>query len=318
MSGTIVDDRVCSTFSSINPCRVNCRLRDRILWDDTRWLGGSTCLGSTDETSNSVRWRSRWRMCWLPSMSGHIGLEAAKRPQQSRWILVSQINQFHDQRGANELRSGYGAVPSLDSHSTGQRAVQSDSPKRHRSAGHGRCSSSKKPDVCLIEWISTIISVSQDIWEQSRQGTMELLREVLWTWNESLHNFWTGCLSSRLLINCLQFASIVLAYCWAKDRGLNVAAIVFAATAFYVYRYLDDDCHRVSVLASNTNVSKYWFVIMIEIGHWTHCEFGIRVGQSVFGQRYIVVWIFLRIQPESGLHQVSWVRMKLIVICLFV
>lgn len=88
---------------------------------------------------------------------------------------------------------------------------------------------------------------SKDIWEQSRQGTMELVREVLWSWNESLHDLWTSILSNRLLINCLQFAAIAFVYVWAKERGLNVAVIVLAVTAFYVYRYLDAECHRVCI-----------------------------------------------------------------------
>lgn len=88
----------------------------------------------------------------------------------------------------------------------------------------------------------------QDIWEQSKQGTMELVREVLWSWNESLHNCWTAIVTNRLLANVLQFGAIVLGYLWAKQRGMNVALIVFAVTAFYVYRYLDGECHRVSML----------------------------------------------------------------------
>lgn len=76
---------------------------------------------------------------------------------------------------------------------------------------------------------------------------MELVREVLWSWNESLHDLWTSILSNRLLINCLQFAAIAFVYVWAKERGLNVAVIVLAVTAFYVYRYLDAECHRVCI-----------------------------------------------------------------------
>lgn len=80
---------------------------------------------------------------------------------------------------------------------------------------------------------------------------MELVREVLWTWNESLHNFWTSLLTNRLITNCLQFTAIALAYMWAKDRGYNMAVIVVAVTAFYVYVYLDAECHRVRTHSFN-------------------------------------------------------------------
>lgn len=100
-----------------------------------------------------------------------------------------------------------------------------------------------------IQIVSTNFSLSvflcQDIWEQSKQGTMELVREVLWSWNESLHYYWTTLMSNRLFINTLQFAAIALVYIWAKDRGQNVAVIVVGVTAFYIYRYLDAECHRV-------------------------------------------------------------------------
>lgn len=75
---------------------------------------------------------------------------------------------------------------------------------------------------------------------------MELVREVLWSWNESILNFWSSLVANRVFLNTLQLVAIAGVYVWAKQRGTNVAVIVVGVTAFYVYRYLDGECQRVS------------------------------------------------------------------------
>lgn len=90
-----------------------------------------------------------------------------------------------------------------------------------------------------------IDGVLQEVWQQSRQGTMQLVREVLWTWSETGWRLWHDWVwANRWLVNAVQLGAIVAGCALARRYGVGVGLLGTIGVAFAVYRYLDADCHR--------------------------------------------------------------------------
>ncbi len=81
---------------------------------------------------------------------------------------------------------------------------------------------------------------------QSRSGTYELFKEMYLTWKDMFALYWGMLVSSRQIVLAIQFASIVLIWFACRRFKLSFSVFGLLFVLFYLYSFLDSECHRVS------------------------------------------------------------------------
>lgn len=81
---------------------------------------------------------------------------------------------------------------------------------------------------------------------QSRSGTFELLQEMYLTWKDLLLLYWELIMSSRQFVIGIQFAGFVLIWFASRKFKFSFAVVGLFFVLFYLYSFLDAECHRVS------------------------------------------------------------------------
>lgn len=90
---------------------------------------------------------------------------------------------------------------------------------------------------------------------QSRSGAFELFQEMYLTWRDTLISYWEMIMSSRQVVLGMQFAGFILIWFASRKFKFSFSVVGLFFVLFYVYSFLDAECHRVSIyfIACNYN-----------------------------------------------------------------
>lgn len=86
-----------------------------------------------------------------------------------------------------------------------------------------------------------------EVLSQSRSGMFELFQEMYLTWKDLLILYWDRIMSSRQIVIGLQFAGFVLIWFASRKFKFSFSVVGLLFVLFYLYSFLDSECHRVSV-----------------------------------------------------------------------
>lgn len=86
---------------------------------------------------------------------------------------------------------------------------------------------------------------------QSRSGTFELFQEMYLNWRDTFTWYWQLILSSRQVVIGLQFAVFVLVWFASRKFKFRFSVVALFFVLFYLYSFLDAECHRVSMFLKN-------------------------------------------------------------------
>lgn len=89
-----------------------------------------------------------------------------------------------------------------------------------------------------------------EVLHQSRSGTYELFQEMYLTWKDLLILYWEWIMSSRQIVIGIQFAGFVLIWFASRKFKFSLSVVGFFFVLFYLYSFLDSECHRVSACLS--------------------------------------------------------------------
>lgn len=81
---------------------------------------------------------------------------------------------------------------------------------------------------------------------QSRSGTFELFQEMYLTWKDTFILYWEWIMSQRQVVIGIQFAGLVLIWFASRKFKFSFSVVGVFFVLFYLYSFLDSECHRVS------------------------------------------------------------------------
>lgn len=85
-----------------------------------------------------------------------------------------------------------------------------------------------------------------EVLHQSRSGTYELFKEMYLTWKDLFLWYWELVMSSRQFVIGIQFGAFVLIWLASKKFGFRFSVVGIFFVLFYLYSFLDSECHRVN------------------------------------------------------------------------
>lgn len=85
---------------------------------------------------------------------------------------------------------------------------------------------------------------------QSRSGTFELFQEMYLTWKDMLILYGELIMSSRQMVIGMQFAGFVLLWFASRKFKFSFTVVGLFFVLFYLYSFLDSECHRVSTTSN--------------------------------------------------------------------
>lgn len=80
----------------------------------------------------------------------------------------------------------------------------------------------------------------------SRTKTIDLVKEVVQSWGETVSNAWQSITSNRWLVNIVTLAMFAIGLSVCRRLKVNVLVVAVSVVAFYTFQFLDAECQRVS------------------------------------------------------------------------
>lgn len=88
--------------------------------------------------------------------------------------------------------------------------------------------------------------LSDVLHHSSRLKTIDLVKEVVQSWSESVYNAWQSITSNRWLVNMATLAMFAIGFYVCRRLKINVLVVAVSVVAFYTFQFLDAECQRVS------------------------------------------------------------------------